>query len=525
MENVTISFFAANPASSSRLALDAEVRDIERKIQLSSCRIPIRLRTHWAVQPDDLLQALNQDRPTVVHFSGHGTGDEGIVMHGIDGDAASVGAPALARLFRTMKDDIRVVVLNACYSEAQARPIAKIIDCVVGMKSSIGDVAARAFSAAFYGALGHGKSVSNAFDQGCAAIHLLNLRDEDTPELLVRDGVMATNIYLGGHDVAFASGDRFKCTITIKARFSEFDADLVKRITEELRGRSGDVTLEITAIKEGSVRLTITASAVGRSNLLKLHKHGKLTQILGFEVVDVQRDTSTLASQLANPSAAQAASPAAFHREGTQRLALALRTDDPRSPLQPPPTVPPLQEDQLQLSIRRQDWRRVLEILMQEHGSSIFNFLRVTLQDHALAEDLLQSIFVEVYTALPQLKEIPSWRAWLYRVARHRALDAMRARRRWRFRVDVDSPVTPDSAEPASHEGRLEQAELRHGLDECLRALPPATRIALLLRYEEGLTYDEIARIATERPAVVQARVARALPLLRACLQKKGISL
>jgi len=95
-----------------------------------------------------------------------------------------------------MKDDIRVVVLSACYSAEQAREIATVVDAVVGMSDSIGDEAARAFAAAFYRALGFGRSLQNAFEQGLAAMDLEGHGDTDVPVLLVRTGVDATKLVL-----------------------------------------------------------------------------------------------------------------------------------------------------------------------------------------------------------------------------------------------------------------------------------------------------------------------------------------
>lgn len=192
----TILFLASNPDSTTPLALGDEARDIEAKIRATEHRDSLVLRTRWAVRADDLLQALNEDSPTVVHFSGHGAGAPGIVLHGDGGGKQNVKADALKHLFVTLKDDIRVVVMNACYSVEQARSIVDIIDCVIGMSDSIGDEAARKFAASFYRALGFGRSVQNAFDQGVAALKLDGLPDERVPVLLVRTGIRAEDVFV-----------------------------------------------------------------------------------------------------------------------------------------------------------------------------------------------------------------------------------------------------------------------------------------------------------------------------------------
>ena len=188
-------FLASNPTSTDRLALDEEARDIEAKIRASTHRDAITLRTRWAVRTDDLLQALNEDHPVIVHFSGHGAG-AGIVLQDSDGSSKIVKSDALKRLFTALKDNIRVVILNACETGEQASAISEVIDCVVYMEDSIGDVAARKFAASFYSAIGFGRSVRNAFDQGLTAIAIEDLGAEDAPKLLERPGVSAQDVYL-----------------------------------------------------------------------------------------------------------------------------------------------------------------------------------------------------------------------------------------------------------------------------------------------------------------------------------------
>lgn len=194
----TILFLASNPSDTPQLELAAEAREIEEKLRLAEHRDAFTFKTRWAVRTDDLIQALNQDRPTIVHFSGHGSGVTGLVLQDSNNTEKLVSTSALKRLFNTLKDDIRVVVLNACFSVEQADAIAQVIDCVIGMNDTIGDVSARNFAASFYRALAFGRSVQNAFDQGVASIELDDLQDEMVPKLIVRPGVDASHIVLAG---------------------------------------------------------------------------------------------------------------------------------------------------------------------------------------------------------------------------------------------------------------------------------------------------------------------------------------
>lgn len=179
-----ILFLAANPTGTTQLALDEECRQITEKIRAADHRDSLELITRWAVRPEDLLQHFNQHKPHVVHFSGHGTRTEEIVLLDKDKNPKPIPAPALRQLFATLKDNIRVVVLNACFSKSQAAAITDVVDCAIGMNKAIGDDAAITFAAAFYQAIGFGRSVKVAFESGKTALMLEGIPEEKTPDLI-----------------------------------------------------------------------------------------------------------------------------------------------------------------------------------------------------------------------------------------------------------------------------------------------------------------------------------------------------
>jgi hypothetical protein len=182
-------FFAANPDGTRQLALAEEVREIKTKIRASDHRDSLELLTEWAVRPDDLLQFLNQHKPTIVHFSGHGSSAAEIILLDRDRKPKPVSKEALTALFQALKGQIRVVFLNACFTQPQAEAIVQEIDCAVGMSRAVGDNAAIIFAANFYRALGFGSSVKNAFEQAKAGLMVEGIPEEDTPQLLVKAGV------------------------------------------------------------------------------------------------------------------------------------------------------------------------------------------------------------------------------------------------------------------------------------------------------------------------------------------------
>ena len=191
-----ILFLAANPKRTERLALDEDARQIEEKVESSDLRDSIEIITKWAVRPDDLLKHLNKHRPDVVHFSGHGSEEGEIMLVDDRGKAKPVSKTTLVYLFSALKDNIKVVMLNACYSEAQARAITEVIDFAVGMSTSVSDKAAIVFASSFYRAIGYGRSVQAAFDQGKAALMLEGIDEATTPRLSSRAGVDPARSFL-----------------------------------------------------------------------------------------------------------------------------------------------------------------------------------------------------------------------------------------------------------------------------------------------------------------------------------------
>lgn len=195
---IKVLFIAANPIGTASLALDEEIREIMIKIRASDYRDDMLLIPCWAARPTDLLQALNEHKPHIVHFSGHGSDAEEIILMDDNGNPMPVSKEALEFLFRTLKDNVKVVVLNACYSRPQAEALSQIIGCAIGMNTEIGDVAGITFAAAFYLAIGFGRSLQEAFDQGKAALMLQGIPEDKTPELLTKTGVDPSRINLIG---------------------------------------------------------------------------------------------------------------------------------------------------------------------------------------------------------------------------------------------------------------------------------------------------------------------------------------
>lgn len=195
-EQIVVLFMASNPLDHAQLRLDEEARAIGEMIRKSEHRDAVKLESCWAVRPLDVLQAINQYQPSVIHFSGHGSDSEEIVFQDERGKAKFVTKEAIVQTMAAASGNIRLVFFNTCYSRNQAEAVVHHVPAAIGMKISIGDEAARIVAAQFYSAIGFGLPVRKAFDQARAALMLEGIAEEDTPELFISNKINPDELIL-----------------------------------------------------------------------------------------------------------------------------------------------------------------------------------------------------------------------------------------------------------------------------------------------------------------------------------------
>jgi RNA polymerase sigma-70 factor (ECF subfamily) len=180
-------------------------------------------------------------------------------------------------------------------------------------------------------------------------------------------------------------------------------------------------------------------------------------------------------------------------------------------------------ERQALAALDRSDRDAALAHLMSGYGAALYRYCRHMVDDEELAQDAHQLTFVQAYEGLAGFSRRSSLRTWLFGIARHRCLDLLKIDRRRRRRFARLTEAEDHAAPGPGAERRLEQSTLAESLASCLRELAPRIRAAILLRLQQGLSYQEMARLSGERAPTLQARVARALPLLRRCLEHRGL--
>lgn len=189
----------------------------------------------------------------------------------------------------------------------------------------------------------------------------------------------------------------------------------------------------------------------------------------------------------------------------------------------PSPEVEPAAVDELAAAIASRDDRRAIALIDASYGASLYRFIRAMVRRDDVADDVYQTTLVEAFRDLRAFAGRSSVRSWLFAIARHRCLDTLKTakRRDARFTSADQLPEAADPMPPTDQ--RLSDSQLVAALEHCIDELDAEVRMVLVMRFTEGFAYNDIARICRARPEALRARVSRAMPVLRRCIEQRGV--
>jgi RNA polymerase sigma-70 factor, ECF subfamily len=158
------------------------------------------------------------------------------------------------------------------------------------------------------------------------------------------------------------------------------------------------------------------------------------------------------------------------------------------------------------------------EELVREHQAMVFSIAYRFLRNRALAEEIAQDVFLQLYRKLPALESSEHVLHWLRWVTAHRLIDHSRQEKR-RPQTTLEDAPEP-AADPTSNSDPLLSEMLR----ELVAALPENARVVMILRYQEDLDPMDIAQTLDMPIATVKSHLQRSLALLRDKLARtKGV--
>lgn len=184
---VAVLFLAASPEDQTPLRLDKETREIEKRVRAAELRDSIWFRSRMARQLPDLIEDMNEVKPVIVHFSGHGS-DIALAFEDEQGKTHPLDNDHLAKLLDVAASDVRLIVFNSCDSAAQADLAVSHVDLAIGMDTAIDDEDAKVFAGQLYSSIGYGLSVGEAFRQAKLQVELVG-GDGDAPTLRCAEGI------------------------------------------------------------------------------------------------------------------------------------------------------------------------------------------------------------------------------------------------------------------------------------------------------------------------------------------------
>lgn len=191
-EKTVILFLAANPRVGNSLKIMTEFRAIREAIKASGHREHFVITEELAIQPSKLWDCIRDHNPRILHFSGHGAYDRRLVLHGPKERGMPLTAANARYLFGSLAHNIRLVVLNACYSSRFGNALTSEIDCVVGLEGQVHDDTAREFAEAFYREIASFASIGTAV--GAAQYALRVSKVPATIRLRCKPGVDADSV-------------------------------------------------------------------------------------------------------------------------------------------------------------------------------------------------------------------------------------------------------------------------------------------------------------------------------------------
>lgn len=297
----------ANPAGSSSLRLEREARAISETVRASAHRDLIQFVLVGPVRPNDLSRAIVMHKPDVIHFSGHGRPDAGVLAYDESGEAKAISGEALAALFESTQSSVKVVMLNACYSAPQAEAISAVVPYVINMKERADDLTTRDFAATFYTALFSGRSVEEAYKMGVGNLTAKGIAQRDAPDLITRGGLNADET--GRGSLTFISilpeeADSYRAIVGRKESTGRTAGEALDALTSQLADDEGGTLVIVQTRKTDRFfnaaqreRLTELMSRRG-AGALSLEEEKELEALVEAELNGARRRAENLLHEL-----------------------------------------------------------------------------------------------------------------------------------------------------------------------------------------------------------------------------------
>lgn len=187
-----------------------------------------------------------------------------------------------------------------------------------------------------------------------------------------------------------------------------------------------------------------------------------------------------------------------------------------------------LDDDQVLIGKILEGKRSSFEELMRKYNKKIYGFIYRMVRDEEVSIELTQDFFIKIYRVLHKYNYQYKFSTWAYRICYNMVIDHMRKNQTQVDSLDGEA-VTPKqmmaSENYVSEDGfdQLEKDELREYIWGVVDSIPVKYRELILMRYLQGLKYDEIADVAGIPVGTVKNRIFKAKEILKTEIEKDGM--
>jgi RNA polymerase sigma-70 factor (ECF subfamily) len=158
--------------------------------------------------------------------------------------------------------------------------------------------------------------------------------------------------------------------------------------------------------------------------------------------------------------------------------------------------------------------------LVRRYQQKVYWIARRIVPSHEDADDVVQDVFIRVHESLKDFRAESGFYTWIYRITVNVALNAVRARKAKNF-LRLDDLVEQPHDGDLSPVERLEQTEYRLAVKRAIEKLPVKQKLVFIMRYQDELPYEEIARILKKSVGGLKANYFHALKKIQDSVRRE----
>ena len=151
-----------------------------------------------------------------------------------------------------------------------------------------------------------------------------------------------------------------------------------------------------------------------------------------------------------------------------------------------------IDEDILALMLHKQSHEKGLRLLMDTYQSRLYWHIKRLMNDHAMAQDILQDTFIKAYQNIEKFKKESQLYTWLYRIATNESLQQLnKIKKLQKADENVEYHLMNLAAETNENDGK----EILEILEKAIQTLPEKQKLVFMMRYYDELSYEDISQI------------------------------